>query len=124
MKNASRAGQLAYYSGRAAETQVAARYTASGHHLCEERWRGRGGEIDLVMRMNDALVFVEVKRAKTHHIAAERITQRQTARLFASASEYLAQEPSGQSTNCRFDVALVDAMGRIEVIENALQHYT
>ena len=41
------------------------------------------------------------------------------ARICASASVFLGQEPAGQDTAARFDVALVDEAGRIEIIENA-----
>ena len=41
------------------------------------------------------------------------------ARIYGAASEFLAGEPAGQLTEVRFDVALVDAVGRIEVLENA-----
>ncbi len=41
------------------------------------------------------------------------------ARIYASASVFLAGEPAGQDTPSRFDVALVDGQGRIEIIENA-----
>ena len=41
------------------------------------------------------------------------------ARIYAAAEEFLGGEPTGQLTESRFDVALVDAMGRIEVLENA-----
>ena len=37
-----------------------------------------------------------------------------------AAETYLGGEPGGTDTPARFDVALVDAMGRFEIIENAL----
>jgi putative endonuclease len=41
------------------------------------------------------------------------------ARIYAAAAEFLAGEPNGALTPARFDVALVDGFGRIEVLENA-----
>ncbi len=41
-------------------------------------------------------------------------------RLHAAATEFLGQQPKGLRTPARFDVALVDGQGRVEVIENAL----
>ena len=38
----------------------------------------------------------------------------------ATATEFVGGEPAGQLTEMRFDVALVDGQGRIEIIENAL----
>ncbi len=60
-----------------------------------------------------------LKQSKTHAMAAEHLTARQMARIYGAASEFLAGEPAGQMTEVRFDVALVDAVGRIEVLENA-----
>jgi len=113
-------GAMSYHGGLAAEAQVEARYLAAGKTVAARRWRGRGGEIDLIFRDGAALIFVEVKLADSHDSAALRLQTRQKARLRAAASEFLAGEPGGQDTDMRFDVALVDQAGRIEVVENAL----
>lgn len=112
-------GKTSYLSGLAAEEAVARRYGESGHSLAARRWRGTGGEIDLVVRKGGELIFVEVKHSKTFARAAERVTPRQMARIYAAASEFLAGEPTGQDTPSRFDVALVDGIGRIDIVENA-----
>lgn len=112
-------GLVSYRAGLAAEDAVARHYSESGRVMAASRWRGASGEIDLIMRDGAALVFVEVKKAATHAEAALRLTSRQMARIHASASEFLAGEPAGQMTESRFDVALVDSYGRIEVLENA-----
>ncbi len=110
---------MAHHGGLAAEEQVLARYLDRGCALAARRWRGQGGEIDLVLREGEAVVFVEVKRAATHAKAAERVGGRQAARLLAAASEFLATQPGGAATETRFDVALVDGAGRIEIVPNA-----
>lgn len=112
-------GLVSYRAGMAAEDAVARHYIDSGHVLAASRWRGASGEIDLVMREGASVVFVEVKKAATHAEAALRLTSRQMGRIYASAAEFLAGEPDGQATESRFDVALVDSYGRIEVLENA-----
>jgi putative endonuclease len=113
-------GALAYRSGLAAEDQVARRYQDAGRPIAARRWRGRGGEIDLIARDGAQVIFIEVKRADSHALAAERLGARQMQRIWDTASEFLAGEPSGQDTEVRFDVALVDGRGRIEIVENAL----
>jgi putative endonuclease len=40
-------------------------------------------------------------------------------RICASAAQFLDREPAGQLTNVRFDAALVDGTGAIQIIENA-----
>lgn len=112
-------GLVSYHSGIAAETSVQRLYADGGKVFAASRWRGASGEIDLIMREGQSVVFVEVKKAATHAEAALRITSRQMTRIYAAASEFLAGEPDGQNTESRFDVALVDSFGRIEVLENA-----
>jgi len=111
-------GARSYHAGLAAENQVARIYERSGRAVCARRWRGSGGEIDLIARDGAEVIFIEVKQSRTHAMAAEHLTRRQMDRIFASASEFLAGEPQGQNTVVRFDVALVDAAGRIDIVEN------
>lgn len=113
-------GGRAYLAGCAAEESVAAYYTRRGFPVVGRRWRGRGGELDLIARDGDGLIFVEVKKSRSFNEAAARVSSRQVERLFAAASEFVAAAPRGQLTDMRFDVALVDAMGRIKILENAI----
>lgn len=115
-----RRGQLAYLSGHAAEKAVATLYAAKGGVIAARNWRGKGGEIDIIAREGDCVVFIEVKKAASHALAAERLRQSQIGRLYIAAAEFLSGEPSGELTEARFDVALVDAMGRVEILENAI----
>ena len=110
-----------HHAGLAAEEIAARHYEARGARVLARRWRGRGGEIDVIAEAGDETVFVEVKRAATHDAAAWRLGPRQRARLRDCAGEFLATRPAGLLTPARFDVALVDAAGRVRVIENALQ---
>lgn len=112
-------GARSYHAGLAAEDQVARHYDRAGKAICARRWRGPGGEIDLIARNGAEVIFIEVKQARTHAWAAERVTRQQMERIYASAACFLGQEPAGQETPVRFDVALVDGAGRIEVLENA-----
>jgi putative endonuclease len=112
-------GSVAYHSGLVAEGAVAARYVAAGRTIAAQRWRGRSGEIDLIARDGTGLIFIEVKKSRSFEQAATRVSRRQMERIYASASEFLAGEPAGQDTDVRFDVALVDGSGRIEILENA-----
>ncbi|PIE15394.1 MAG: hypothetical protein CSA68_06905 [Rhodobacterales bacterium] len=112
-------GLVSYHAGVAAEQSVARHYARAGHRIARRRWRGQGGEIDLITRDGDGLVFVEVKKSKSFARAAQRVTHRQMQRIYTAASEFLAGEPNGQNTDVRFDVALVNEMGEVQVIEAA-----
>lgn len=112
-------GAMADGAGRAAEDIVYRHYRARGAQPRGRRWRGLGGEIDLIFDHAGATVFVEVKKAADFAAAAARVGPRQIARLAQAAEEYLGVHTGSISTECRFDVALVDRVGRVEVLENA-----
>ncbi len=113
-------GLTGHHAGLAAEAQVVRHYLRAGHSVVAQRWRGQGGEIDLVMQQCGRYVFVEVKSARNFATAATKVTARQLIRLAAAADEFLSGVPGGLGNEIRFDVALVDRQGQIEILENAL----
>lgn len=113
-------GARSYHAGLAAEDAVLRHYAAKGGRLLARRWRGRAGEIDLIVAIDTTTVFVEVKASRTISRAAARLGGRQAARIAAAAEEYLAASGRGLAVPARIDVALVDGVGRVEIIENAL----
>jgi putative endonuclease len=117
--NKAMTGKVAYCAGDAAEKSVARDYIRRGCRVAHTRWRGTGGEIDLIVECGDTLVFVEVKKSRSFSAAAARISRSQQHRIIGTAEEYLASCPNGLMTDCRVDVALVDSVGRSHVIENA-----
>lgn len=119
LRRKSARGLGSYHAGQAAETAVARHYEGRGISISARRWRGKTGEIDLIGRLGDEVIFVEVKQSSTHDLAVGHISQAQVGRIFSTAEEYLAGEPKGLLTDIRIDLALVDGQGRIEVIENA-----
>lgn len=112
-------GRVSYHAGLAAEDAVARLYEGTGHVIAARRWRGRSGEIDLIVRDGERVIFIEVKQSRSHAEAALHLTARQCQRIYHSAEEFIAGEPNGSLTDVRFDVALVDGAGRIEILENA-----
>lgn len=113
-------GRTAHLSGAAAEDRVADDFARRGLSVVARRWRGAAGEIDMICREGPVTVFVEVKSAVSFDAAAQSLLPRQIARIRAAASEFVASLPAGQDSEMRFDVALVDGIGRIEVLQNAL----
>ena len=116
-------GRRAYNSGLAAEERAVALYTAAGLRLLETRWRGKSGEIDLILADGDGIVFAEVKQARTHAAAIASLRPAQMRRIHAAGSEYLAHCPKGQLTDVRFDLAVVDGAGRCDILEAAFSHF-
>ena len=74
----------------------------------EENFRCKGGEIDLVMRDGDTLVFVEVRQRANGEYggAAASITPAKIRRLVRAAQVYLLRFPV--TPPCRFDVVAID----------------
>lgn len=118
-RKAHHRGTMAHHAGLAAEMRIAQDYERRGFAVARRRWRGKGGEIDLILRDGSGLIFVEVKQSASFDRAAESLSRRQIKRLYASAAEYLDGEPLGSLTEVRFDVALVDGQGSTRIIENA-----
>lgn len=108
-----------YHAGLAAEAIVARDYIRRGHRVVHERWRCDAGEIDLIIRDGDGLVFVEVKKSKTHDQALGRVSRHQISRIYTAARVFVESEPRGQLTDMRFDVATVDQAGCLRIFENA-----
>lgn len=77
------------------------------------------GELDLVMRDGDTLVFVEVRFRASARFggAAASVDPRKQARLTAAAAYYLQRHPI--NLPCRFDVIAIDGTGAIQWIRHA-----
>jgi putative endonuclease len=97
--------------GHAAET-VACRYLEDkGFALIARNYRCAFGEIDLIMRDGETLVFVEVRRRRNVDFGtpAETVGPRKQQRLRATAEHYLQRHAALSQKPCRFDiVALTD----------------
>lgn len=94
-----------------------------GYQILERNYRNRLGEIDLIARDNDTLVFVEVKTRRSDRYGSPRlaITPHKQKKLSITALSYLKQT---RQINCkaRFDVVLINTAGdtpEIETIQNA-----
>ena len=85
-------------------------------HL-ESNYRCRTGEIDLIMRDGDYLVFIEVRYRKSSSFgtACESVTGSKQRKLLACANQYLQQ--FGDSSPCRFDVVGISGENSRTTIE-------
>jgi len=97
-----------------------------GYRIIETNFRCSEGEVDIVARHEDYLVFVEVrsKRSREFGTPEESITPAKTKKLKAVAARYL-QDHENMPELWRIDVVAVDfgeggKPGRIELIENAV----
>ena len=109
-------GRRNYESGLSAERTVTETYRRQGLSVEGRRWRGQAGELDLVMRDGNTLVFAEVKQARCFDRALESLRPRQIERLYACVEEYVQDQIGVQDV--RFDLALVDGRGECRIMEN------
>jgi len=104
--------QAAFRVGISAESRAAAFLIAKGFRILARRWRNPLGEIDIVARRRQLLVFAEVKARASLDEAAESVNVRQRRRIAAAAEIWLANNPDESIRDVRFDAILV-APGRI-----------
>ena len=98
-------------SGQVAEDAACAALMRAGLRVVARNVGFRLGELDLVMRDGDTLVFVEVRfRQRTDYgSGAASVDPRKQQRMARAAALYLSRAASGRQPACRFDV--VEATG-------------
>jgi len=106
--------------GDAGERLAESYLEKKGLLLVERNFRCKGGEIDIIMRDGEALVFVEVRTRAPGKFggAAASVTPRKQARLVIAAQIFLQRYREPPS--CRFDVVAIDN-GQIDWIRNAIE---
>src|SRR5882724_10292623 len=82
--------QIAFQLGISAESRAAALLIAKGFRILARRFKSPAGEIDIVARRRQLLVFVEVKARADLDAAAFAVTPRQRQRIAAAAEAWLA----------------------------------
>jgi putative endonuclease len=97
----------AFRTGLSAEARAAAYLMAKGYRILAKRFRTRYGEIDLVARRRNVLVFVEVKARATLDEAAYAVTPRQQRRIIDAAQAWLMAHPEHAEFEARFDAMLI-----------------
>ena len=95
-------------TGQIGEDLAAAFLTEKGMRVVERNFRCAAGEIDLICRSGELLIFVEVKtRSGTvFGMPGEAVSRAKATRLTRAASVYLSREGLW-SRPCRFDLVTV-----------------
>ena len=113
--------------GTAGEHHARRYLEAQGIRYVEANWRCPAGEIDLIMRDGDELVFVEVKTRHGEGMgrAEEGVSWSQSRKLLRTGAIYVASHPDVQDLIWRIDLVAITldrsgAVRRLSHIPNAI----
>jgi putative endonuclease len=89
-----------------------------GYAIVARRYRSRGGEIDIIARDGETIVFVEVKTREDLAFGggADAVTGFKRRRIVQVAEDYLARHHCGDC-RCRFDVVSIDLTSGVPTFE-------
>jgi putative endonuclease len=109
--------------GKNAEKTAQKHLRSKGYTIIETNYRCKKGEIDIVAKCGNYLVFCEVKarRNKNYGTALEGVTESKIKKIRETAEDYLTKR-NLRGADCRFDVVTLDETGnglKVELIPNA-----
>ena len=92
-------------TGRAYEQQAAQFYLDQGFELLAQNWQASHKEIDLILRKDELILFVEVKAARSDKFGhpIEKLSRKKIKNLTEAAQRYL-DEMKISGCDIRFDV--------------------
>ena len=107
--------------GRRGEDLAARHLAAKGYEIIDRNWRCESGELDLVARDEDDLVFVEVRTRRGQALGSpeESITPAKQARLIDLAQAYV--QTRDWQGSWRLDVVAIEMDRRGRLLR--LDHY-
>ena len=99
--------------GNWGEHMAAIQLEAEGYAIVARNWRCAAGEIDLVARDGETLVFVEVKtrRGRAYGAPEEALTPRKAQKLLQLGAQYVYEQALGD-VNWRIDLVAVELDAR------------
>jgi TIGR00252 family protein len=115
-----------HLQGKWAESLASAYLQKKGLAPIISNYHGCGGEIDLIMREQDTIVFIEVRYRSSQMFmdAIETIDANKCARIINASQHYLQSRRGDDEKNCRFDVVTITGTtDRYEIrwIKNAFE---
>jgi putative endonuclease len=93
-----------YHRGLTAEHFAATFLRFKGYSVLERRFKTPVGEIDLIVRRKNTIVFVEVKERNDMRSALECLTPQMRSRIVRAAQYYIAGHPACSGCDLRFDL--------------------
>lgn len=111
--------------GKDSESMAVRHLKKNGYRILQQNYRNKLGEIDIIAKEKETLVFVEVKAGKTHLFGNPKwaVTPKKQRKISMVALYYL-KATKQTHVKARFDVValgLADKNPRIEIIKNAFE---
>ncbi|MEZ5824726.1 MAG: YraN family protein [Geminicoccaceae bacterium] len=94
-------------AGRRAETIAAWILRLKAYSVLHRRYATPFGEIDIIARRGQLLVFVEVKRRRQLADALHSLDRRQCDRIARAAQAFIKRYPATEQLDLRFDLMAI-----------------
>jgi putative endonuclease len=105
--------------GASAEARAVAALVAAGYEIVERNFRCKVGELDVIARAGDLLIFVEVRsRANADHGHAAEMVYPSKQRKVARVARYYLEARAPAYRRVRFDVVAITGE-TVDLIEDA-----
>ncbi|MBU0934704.1 MAG: YraN family protein [Spirochaetes bacterium] len=106
------AAKSSVVKGKAAESIAAAYVQAAGWTLLERNFRGRRGEIDLIIGKTDLIAFVEVKQVDAfgNESLYNSVNSAKQHRIIETSKLYLSRHREYTYSRIRYDVITIKAL--------------
>jgi putative endonuclease len=113
--------------GKLGEELAGKAFKKNGYRIIDKNYRCRYGEIDIIARKKDSLVFIEVrsKTGSSFGSPEESVTTAKKRRIMRTALDYIANHEN-LPPDWRIDFVAVEfdesgsKVRRVEIIENAV----
>lgn len=107
--------------GSSGEEKAVAFLKKKDYIILERNFYCREGELDIIARQNDYLIFVEVKMLGSYELEnlGFIVNDSKQIRLRKAAQKYLQQKGLAEETKLRFDLIALLKNGRVLHLENA-----
>jgi putative endonuclease len=96
----------------------------NGYKIIERNYRTKIGEIDIIAKDGDTIVFIEVKARKSRAYNPKEAVTSSKKRKISMVALYYLKSTRQINTRARFDVVAIDSAkksGAVEIIKNAFE---
>lgn len=97
----------AYRRGHRAEWLAALMLMTKGYRIAARRFKTPVGEVDLIARKNDLILFVEVKARASQQAALDSVSLSSQKRIESAGEWWISQQKDASQLSWRCDIVAV-----------------